>query len=51
MKLKVVLEPSEEWGYTVYVPSLPAHRPVKKSTLSHILKQARTDLERFLELL
>ena len=23
MKLKVVLEPSEEGGYTVYVPSLP----------------------------
>lgn len=21
--LKVVLEPSEEWGYTVYIPSLP----------------------------
>jgi len=23
MKIKVVLEPSEEGGYTVYVPSLP----------------------------
>ena len=23
MKLKVILEPSEEGGYTVYVPSLP----------------------------
>jgi predicted RNase H-like HicB family nuclease len=23
MRLKVVLEPSEEGGYTVYVPSLP----------------------------
>lgn len=23
MKLKVVLEPSEEGGYTVYVPALP----------------------------
>ena len=23
MKLKVVLEPSEDGGYTVYVPSLP----------------------------
>ncbi len=23
MKLKIVLEPSEEDGYTVYVPSLP----------------------------
>jgi predicted RNA binding protein YcfA (HicA-like mRNA interferase family) len=31
--------------------TLPAHRPVKRSTLSHILKQARIDLERFLKLL
>ena len=23
MKLKVVLEPSEDGGYTIYVPSLP----------------------------
>jgi len=23
MKLKIVLEPSEEGGFTVYVPSLP----------------------------
>lgn len=30
---------------------VPAHRPVKRSTLSHILKQAELDLERFLELL
>lgn len=31
--------------------TVPAHRPVKRSTLAHILKQARLDLERFLELL
>ena len=31
--------------------TVPAHRPVKRSTLSHILKQARIDIERFLELL
>ena len=31
--------------------TVPAHRPVKRSTLSHILKQARMDLDRFLELL
>jgi predicted RNA binding protein YcfA (HicA-like mRNA interferase family) len=31
--------------------TIPAHRPVKRSTLSHILKQARIDLDRFLELL
>jgi predicted RNA binding protein YcfA (HicA-like mRNA interferase family) len=30
---------------------IPAHRPVKRSTLAHILKQARIDLERFNELL
>jgi predicted RNase H-like HicB family nuclease len=23
MKFKVVLEPQESWGYTIYVPSLP----------------------------
>jgi predicted RNA binding protein YcfA (HicA-like mRNA interferase family) len=31
--------------------TVPAHRPVKRSTLAHILKQARLDLERFLDLL
>jgi predicted RNA binding protein YcfA (HicA-like mRNA interferase family) len=31
--------------------TVPAHKPVKRSTLSHILKQARMDLDRFLELL
>ena len=31
--------------------TLPAHRPVKRSTLAKILKQARLDLEQFLELL
>jgi predicted RNA binding protein YcfA (HicA-like mRNA interferase family) len=31
--------------------TVPAHRPVKSSTLAHILKQARLDIERFLELL
>ncbi|HSJ55178.1 MAG TPA: type II toxin-antitoxin system HicA family toxin [Anaerolineae bacterium] len=31
--------------------TVPAHRPVKRSTLSHILKQARIDVEDFLELL
>lgn len=29
--------------------TVPAHRPVKRSTLSHILKQARLDLEEFLK--
>jgi predicted RNA binding protein YcfA (HicA-like mRNA interferase family) len=31
--------------------TIPAHRPIKRSTLAHILKQARIDVDRFLELL
>lgn len=31
--------------------TIPAHRPVKRSTLSHILKQARLSVEDFLKLL
>jgi len=31
--------------------TIPAHRPIKRSTLSHILKQARLSLDEFLELL
>lgn len=31
--------------------TVPAHRPVKRSTLAHILKQARIDVDRFLGLL
>ena len=31
--------------------TVPAHRPVKRSTLAKILKQARIDLDYFLELL
>jgi len=30
--------------------TIPAHRPVKRSTLSHILKQARLGVDEFLEL-
>lgn len=30
---------------------VPAHRPVKRSTLAHILKQARLSVEDFLRLL
>jgi len=30
---------------------VPAHRPIKKSTLAHILKQANLSLETFLDLL
>lgn len=38
-------------GDEVLKITVPAHKPVKRSTLSHILKQARMDLDRFLELL
>lgn len=31
--------------------TVPAHRPIKRSTLSHILKQARLSADRFIELL
>ncbi|MEH2382335.1 MAG: type II toxin-antitoxin system HicA family toxin [Nostoc sp.] len=31
--------------------TVPAHRPVKRSTLAKILKQARMELGRFLDLL
>ena len=31
--------------------TIPAHRPVKRSTLAHILKQARLDVDKFLALL
>jgi predicted RNA binding protein YcfA (HicA-like mRNA interferase family) len=30
---------------------VPSHRSVKRSTLAHILKQARIDVDRFIELL
>ena len=29
---------------------VPSHRPIKRSTLAHILKQARLNVDRFLEL-
>ena len=31
--------------------TVPAHRPIKRSTLSHILKHTRLSVEDFLELL
>ena len=30
--------------------TIPAHRPVKRSTLAHILKQARLSVDKFTEL-
>jgi predicted RNA binding protein YcfA (HicA-like mRNA interferase family) len=38
-------------GNEVLKVTVPAHRPVKRSTLAHILKQARIDPQRFRELL
>lgn len=38
-------------GDEVLKITVPAHRPLKRSTLAHILKQARIDVDRFLELL
>jgi predicted RNA binding protein YcfA (HicA-like mRNA interferase family) len=31
--------------------TVPTHRPVKRSTLSHILKQARLSVDEFLDLI
>lgn len=31
--------------------TVPAHRPIKRSTLAHILKHARLELDQFLKLL
>jgi predicted RNA binding protein YcfA (HicA-like mRNA interferase family) len=38
-------------GDEVLKLTIPAHRPVKRSTLSHILKQARLQVDDFLNLL
>jgi len=38
-------------GDEVLKITIPAHRPVKRSTLAHILKQARLSVDDFLELL
>ena len=31
--------------------TVPAHRPIKRSTLAHLLKDARLTVDQFLELL
>jgi len=49
MKLKVILEPSDEGGYTVYVPSLPgciSEGDTREEALSNI----REAIELYLEL-
>jgi predicted RNase H-like HicB family nuclease len=48
MKLKVVLEPSDEGGYTVYVPSLPGCIS-EGNTLEETLANIREAIELYLE--
>jgi len=48
MKIKVVLEPSDEGGYTVYVPSLPgclSEGDTKKEALANIKEAIELYLE------
>ncbi len=48
MRLKVVLEASEEGGYTVYVPSLPGCLS-EGETVEEALKNIREAIELYLE--
>ena len=49
MKLKVVLEPQEEGGYTVYVPSLPGCIS-QGETYEEALENIKEAVELYLEL-
>ncbi|MDJ0735418.1 MAG: type II toxin-antitoxin system HicB family antitoxin [Nostocaceae cyanobacterium] len=48
MKLKVVLEPSDEGGYTVYVPSLPGCISEGKN-IEEVLDNIQEAIELYLE--
>lgn len=48
MKLKVVLEPSDEGGYTIYVPSLPGCIS-EGETVEEALVNVREAVELYLE--
>ncbi|MFB2897531.1 type II toxin-antitoxin system HicB family antitoxin [Aerosakkonemataceae cyanobacterium BLCC-F50] len=48
MKLKVVLEPSDEGGYTVYVPSLPGCIS-EGETIEEALANIQEAIELYLE--
>ena len=48
MKLKVVLEPQEEGGYTVYVPSLPGCIS-QGETYEEALENIKEAIELYLE--
>jgi len=48
MRLKVVIEPQEEGGYTVYVPSLPGCIS-QGETIEEALKNIKEAIELYLE--
>ncbi len=48
MKIKVVLEPSDEGGYTVYVPSLPGCIS-EGETIEDALENIQEAIELYLE--
>lgn len=48
MKLQVVLEPSDEGGYTIYVPSLPGCMS-EGETVEDALVNIREAIELYLE--
>ncbi len=48
MKLKIILEPSEEGGYTVFVPALPGCIS-EGDTKEDALKNIREAIELYLE--
>jgi len=48
MRLKVVLEPSDEGGYTIYVPSLPGCIS-EGETVEKALENIQEAIELFLE--
>lgn len=49
MRIKVILEPSEEGGYTVYVPSLPGCVS-EGETIDEALQNIREAIMLYLEL-
>lgn len=49
MRFKVVLEASEEGGYTAYVPSLPGCISEGETTVEEALKNIREAIELYLE--
>ncbi|NSW76706.1 MAG: type II toxin-antitoxin system HicB family antitoxin [Candidatus Atribacteria bacterium] len=48
MRIKVILEPSEEGGYTVYVPSLPGCVS-EGETIEEALQNIREAIKLYLE--